>query len=118
MAMDELLLALEEWSNQDLGDGKWKVTPPGKEGVWRRAKAANKNIFVPDDGSPSVGSDGDSWASSDKAKELLARMKSTLSKAMGSDNKKVKKKIPALKAAIKALESGDTAAFKKASGKL
>ena len=130
--MDELIAQLDEWSNKSVGDGKWKVTPPGKVGVWRRAKSANANIFIPDDGSAVVGgdrggSDGDSDSDgpSDSQKELLANAKATLGKLkdkLKTGNKKqkklAKKKIPKVAALISALQSGNAKAIKKAAGSI
>ena len=46
-------MGLQEWSNKQVGDDKWEVTPPGKEGKWRHAM--NKSVFFPDDDSSPVG---------------------------------------------------------------
>jgi hypothetical protein len=126
--MKDLIAILDEWSNKEVGDGKWKVTPPGKVGVWRRA--ANKNVFYPDDGGspeglPDEADDGRDDEAAAKQDELLAQAKSALSMLedkLKNGNKKqkklAKKKIPRVKALIKALESGDSAAIKKASGRV
>lgn len=98
---------LEEWENKNVGDDKWKVTPPGKVGKWRTVRG--RKMFFPDDGSQPVG--GNPNYLSGKSPDMLSKIQSMKGKAKGAV-KGVLKKLE------KALLSNDQSAFKKASAKL
>lgn len=118
--MQNLIAMLDEWTNKDLGDGKYKVTPPGKVGVWRRAKKANKNLFIPDDGSAPVGmpkgKSSDSGETLEKAKKTLAMLQDKLKTGNKAQKKLAKQKIPSVKKLIAALQKGDSKGVNKAAG--
>lgn len=77
----------EKW-NEKIGDDLWNVTPPDKEGKWRRA--GGHNVFFPDDGSAPVGMSKNlrgkgigakkGSESGGKIKMILASLRKTLAK--------------------------------------
>lgn len=101
---------LFEFVNKRIGDDKWMVDPPGKEGVWRRV--GHKNVFYPDDGSAPVGFIGKKKKAYEKqTADLLSTIATLKKKASGKDKQ-------VLDDMEKALKSGDAEAFKTASDAL